>query len=57
MKQHNLILTDIMKTGHHYYYGSYIKNHSLFDQDVTVIDDYYLLPNNLDSFKRKIIIF
>ena len=56
MKQHNLILTDIMKTGHHYYYGNYIKNHSLFDHDVTVIDDYYLLPNNLDSFKRKIAI-
>lgn len=53
MKQ-NFILTDIMKTGHHYFYGNYIRYASIENQNIDIIDDYYQLPTDLSKYKRKI---
>ena len=52
----NLILTDIMKTGHHYFYGQYIDFADVPGEHIDVVNDYYLLPNNLDKYTRKIAI-
>lgn len=50
----NLILTDIMKTGHHYFYGEYINFAKLEQDSVDIINDYYLLPDDLSKYSRKI---
>jgi hypothetical protein len=47
MQEYNLILTDIMKTGHHYFYGNYIRYASMENQNFDIVDDYYKLPTNL----------
>ena len=54
MEQHNLILTDIMKTGHHYFYGNYIRYASMENQNFDIVDDYYKLPTNLSKYQRKV---
>jgi hypothetical protein len=54
MEEHNLILTDIMKTGHHYFYGNYIRYASIENQRIEIVNDYYRLPNDLSKYKRKI---
>ena len=50
----NLILTDIMKTGHHYFYGHYINFADIPGQKIDVVNDYYLLPTDLSKYSRKI---
>ena len=52
----NLILTDIMKTGHHYFYGQYIDFADIPGQQIDVVNDYYLLPTDLGKYIRKIAI-
>ena len=49
MEQHNLILTDIMKTGQHQLHEGYIRFNTLPDQKFDIISEYYLLHN----FKKK----
>jgi len=51
----NFILTDIMKTGHHWWYAQFLKYNSILDQTIEVCDDYYRLNDiKLDKFYRKI---
>ena len=53
----NLILTDIMKTGHHWWYSQFIKYNNIKDQQIEVCDDYYNLNLfDLEKFDRKIAI-
>jgi len=53
----NLILTDIMKTGHHWWYAQFIKYNTIKDQQIEVCDDYYNLNLlDLEKFDRKIAI-
>lgn len=52
----NLILTDIMKTGHHYFYGQYIDFADVPGENIDVVNDYYLLPTDLSKYSRKIAI-
>jgi len=50
-----IILTDIMKTGHHWWYAQFLKYNSILDQTIEVCDDYYRLNDiKLDKFYRKI---
>ena len=52
-----LILTDIMKTGHHWWYAQFLKYNTIKDQQIEIYDDYYNLNNsNLVEFDRKIAI-
>ena len=51
----NFILTDIMKTGHHWWYGQFIKYNTIKDQHIEVCDDYYHLNQfKLTEFDRRI---
>ena len=51
----NFILTDIMKTGHHWWYGQFIKYNTIKDQHIEVCDDYYHLNQfKLTEFNRRI---
>lgn len=50
-----LILTDIMKTGHHWWYADFLRYHTIMDQIIDVCDDYYKLhQHNLESYDKKI---
>lgn len=52
-----LILTDIVKTGHHWWYADFLKYNTITDQQIDVIDDYYrLYQYNHESYDRKIAI-
>ena len=53
----NLILTDIMKSGHHWWYARFLRYNSIKSQHIEICDDYYSLSNfNLSTFDRKIAI-
>jgi len=53
----NLILTDIMKTGHHWWYGDFFRYNTITSQQITIVDDYYRLnEHSLVSYDRKIAI-
>lgn len=54
MPKTNLILTDIMKTGHHYHYGNYIRQADIAGEQIQIEDDYYKLPKDLSQFTRRI---
>lgn len=50
-----LILTDIMKTGHHWWYAQFLKYNTLRDQQIEICDEYYNLNKfKLIEFDRKI---
>jgi hypothetical protein len=52
-----LILTDIMKTGHHWWYAQFLKYNTIKDQQIEICDEYYNINNfNLITFDRKIAI-
>jgi len=58
MEQHNLILTDIMKTGQNQLYEGYIRFNTLPDQKFDIISEYYLLHNfKKKNYNRKIALF
>ena len=55
MEEHNLILTDIMKTGQHQLHEGYIRFNTLPDQKFDIINEYYLLLNfTKKNYNRKI---
>jgi hypothetical protein len=52
-----LILTDIMKTGHHWWYAQFLRYNTIKSQQIEICDDYYNLTKfNLSTFDRKIAI-
>jgi len=52
--EHNLILTDILKTGNHQQLQSFIDMHSLNDQTFECTGDWYSIPSyDLKKYKRK----
>lgn len=53
----SLILTDIMKTGHHWWYADFLRYNTIVDQQIDIIDDYYRLHQyKLESYDKKIAI-
>jgi len=55
MKEHNLILTDIMKTGDNVSYDNFIQKNTLKNQTFTNFCEYYTLHHyNLDKYTRKL---
>lgn len=53
----NLILTDIMKSGHHWWYAQFLRYNSIRSQHIEICDDYYSISNfDLSTFDRKIAI-
>ena len=51
----NFILTDIMKTDHHWWYAQFLRYNTLKDEHIVICEDYYDL-NQYDilTFDRKI---
>jgi len=50
-----LILTDIVKTGHHWWYADFLKYNTIVEQQIDVVDDYYKLHQyDLNLYDRKI---
>ena len=54
MEQHNLILTDIMKTGENQLYEGYIRFNTLPNQKFDFTSEYYFLHNFKKKYDRKI---
>lgn len=53
----SLILTDIMKTGHHWWYAQFLRRNTITSEQIEICDDYYKLNNfNLSTFDRRIAI-
>lgn len=53
----NLILTDILKTGHHWWYAQFLRYHSISSQDIDICEDYYELQDiDLKKYDRKIVL-
>jgi hypothetical protein len=49
------ILTDIMKTGHHWWYAQFLRYNSLKDEEIIICEDYYdLYQYNISKFDRRI---
>ena len=52
--QRNLILTDLMKTGHNDLYNAFINMNTIKDQHFDCCSEYYMLPGfDLDAYDRK----
>ena len=52
--QRNFILTDVMKTGDHQMYESFINYHTIYEQSFDCTGEYYTLHNfDLESYDRR----
>ena len=54
MVEHNLILTDLMKTGNHIALENFWRHNNLPNQQFDYISDYYTISGiNTENYKRK----